>query len=382
MEKFQSMNEVPFFSFAKAPLSLREEWTAAISETLASNKFILGESVFEFERAWAEKIGVPFGVGVANGLDGLVLALKSLGVGEGDLVGVPSHTFIGTITAIVLVGAKPFCIDVDENGLLDIDKVLDIPAKISAIIPVHMHGRMVDMFRLTEWARMNSVFVIEDGSQSHFAQQNGKMAGAFGDVSVFSLYPSKNLGALGDAGIVTTNNSALEKKLRLLANYGSHSSDKYHHFVFGHNSRLDSIQASVLLRNLEYLTEWNQKRSDLAKIYTMLLGELDQIEVMGKSIESVWHHYPILTENRIGLRKFLFESKIQTEIHYPRLAAYEYYDISGVKKVVHPVGERISNTILSLPISQWHTESEIEYVSSKIIEFFNVQSDSVLKASN
>lgn len=366
--------EIPFFSFSKVPDSVREEWVEAVRSTISSNIFISGKLVGRFENDWAATIGVSEAIGVANGLDGLLLALKALGVGQGDLVGVPSHTFIATWNAVKLAGAEPICIDVDQNGLMDIQKLKSAKIKMKAIIPVHMHGMMVDMNEVMDWAQITSTFVIEDASQAHLAHINGKFAGSFGQFGVFSLYPTKNLGALGDAGVITSHDPTLANKVRQLANYGSSLDNKYEHLIVGHNSRLDSMQAAILLVNLSHLRSWNLRRWEIASLYLKRLSLLTDIKFLSNLENSVWHHVPILTKRRDELRQYLLENGVHTEIHYPHLAANEYSKIFGTNYQDKSNGELISQTILSLPISPWHTDEEIEIVSDKILGFFASQS--------
>jgi dTDP-4-amino-4,6-dideoxygalactose transaminase len=259
--------KVPFFSTAKAPESLRISWTSAISKVIESGQFISGNEVDEFERNWANRLGTRFAVGTSNGQDGLILALRALGIGQGKFVLVPAHSFIATHNAVLNVGAIPISVDVNRNGLIDTDQLKEITAKIDAVIVVHMHGAMCDMRTIMNWAKSLDIKVIEDSSQSHFAKQDGFFSGTIGDVGVFSCYPTKNLGALGDAGVVVTSQVHLYDKLRSLANYGSTPGNKYEHKSFGLNNRLDEIQAAILNINLGFLVQWNQRRREIAKLY-------------------------------------------------------------------------------------------------------------------
>ena len=259
-------SEIPFFSFAQAPQELKTEWLCAISDVVKSGNFINGHYVNKFEKEWALAVGSKFAIGVSNGLDGLVLALTALGIGKGDLVAVPAHTFFATWIAVLRTGATPVGIDVDGNGLLDLEILFSLKMKIKAVIPVHMHGAMVNMLKLCSWAKAQGVFVVEDASQSHQAQIDEKFSGNWGDVGVFSLYPSKNFGALGDAGVIVTSNETIAITIRKLANYGSDVANKYKHQLVGYNNRLDSIQAAILSVNLKYLKEWNNTRINLAAV--------------------------------------------------------------------------------------------------------------------
>ncbi len=363
------MRNVPFFSFNLAPETLKFKWKNAIAEAIDKGQFVGGKLVTEFENSWKVAIGSNHAVGVGNGFDGLVLALKSLGVGPGDKVAVPSHTFIATWNAISIVGAVPIGVDVDEFGLIDLDQ-LETMSGIKCVIPVHMHGAMVNMTRLNNWARSNSVFVIEDASQAHFAQANGKFAGTLSDIGVFSLYPTKNLGALGDAGVIVTDNSEIADFVKSFANYGASNEDKYFHNSFGVNSRLDSIQAAALLVNLSESQEWTTHRRILAQTYLDTIEENSSIKFMHPERDkSVWHHFPILTPFRKSLIEHLQQNGVSTEIHYPNLAGYEYARIMNQKLTSFPIGENIADSILSLPISPWHTIEDIEYVSYVVNQF-------------
>jgi dTDP-4-amino-4,6-dideoxygalactose transaminase len=297
----------------------------------------------------------------------LVIALKALGVVEGDLVAVPAHTFIATWNAVLLVGATPVGIDVDRYGLMNLDELESFPRKLKAVVPVHMHGMMVDMLRLQKWAVEKNVKVIEDASQAHLASLAGKYAGNWSDIGVFSLYPSKNLGALGDAGITTTNSALYADAIKSYSNYGASTQDKYLHESFGVNSRLDSMQAAFLSTNLQHLAAWNDRRKSLAEIYLNHLETSEKLNFMNSGeIPSIWHHFPVLTPHRSLIQAELRKSEIQTEIHYPNLAALEYQNITNAAKIKFPRGEEIANKILSLPISPWHSEAQILHVCEEL----------------
>jgi dTDP-3-amino-3,4,6-trideoxy-alpha-D-glucose transaminase len=363
------MRNVPFFSFTLAPESLKSRWKSAIAEAIDKGKFVGGELVTEFENSWKMAIGAEHAIGIGNGFDGLVLALKALGVGPGDRVAVPSHTFIATWNAISAVGASPIGVDVDEFGLIDLDE-LEMSSDIKCVIPVHMHGAMVNMTRLNEWARLKSVLVIEDASQAHFAKSNGGYAGTLSHIGVFSLYPTKNLGALGDAGVIVTNNSELANFIKGFANYGASNEDKYYHDSFGVNSRLDSIQAAALSVNLLESQHWTAQRRLLAQTYLENIKETSVVKFMHPDRDkSVWHHFPILTPVRKSLIEHLHQNGVSTEIHYPNLAGYEYARIMNQESIPFPIGEKIAATILSLPISPWHTIEDITYVSHMVNQF-------------
>jgi dTDP-4-amino-4,6-dideoxygalactose transaminase len=363
------MNRIPFFPMNRVEQDLKNRWQAVFAEVIETGSFIRSNQNLRFQEEWSASCRVDFAAGVANGLDGLVLALKALNVGPGMTVAVPSHTFIATWNAVHLAGATPIGVDVDHNGLIDLDILENMENRPDAVIPVHMHGMMVDMNRLMDWANSKNVMVIEDASQAHLATCDGKFAGTFGNVGVFSLYPSKNLGALGDAGVVISNDFDLIEKIRKLSNYGAEATDKYHHTLIGANSRLDELQAAILRENLRYLRGWNAKRVRLADLYKEKLSNTPKLELLGGNTGSVWHHFPVLVANREEFLKHLNSHAIGFEIHYPRLAAYEFHQALGITSASFPRGELISKSIVSLPISPWHTESEIEHVAEVVNNF-------------
>lgn len=356
------MNKVDFFSFQAAPDSLKKEWEAATRAVIDSGQFIGGPYVAKFESEWASYLGVNHAIGVGNGYDAIVVALKILGISEGDLVAVPSHTFVATWLAVGAVGATPVGIDCNVSGLMDVDLLKSHTLKFAAVIPVHMHGQMVDMPRLVSWASVNEVKVIEDCAQAHGARIDGKLAGTWGDFGAFSFYPTKNLGALGDAGALVTNDAQLASDARSYVSYGSVPGNKYKYQFNGINSRLDPMQAAVLSVNLQYLDAWNTRRNEIAKIYTEKLQTLGIIILKTES-DSVFHHFIVESENRDATRKLLDSMGIKTEIHYPECAEISY----GKFKKDYATGDidnasRLSSKTLSLPISPWMSDERVHLV--------------------
>jgi dTDP-4-amino-4,6-dideoxygalactose transaminase len=250
---------------------------------------------------------------------------------------------------------------------LDLDLLEKIPEVPRAVIPVHMHGQMVNMHRLTSWAKSRSVFVVEDCAQAHGAQLDGRYAGSWGDIGAFSFYPTKNLGALGDAGALVTNDDEVAIRIRSIGNYGSSPGEKYHYILPGVNSRLDPIQASILSVNLRYLDIWNNRRREIAS------GYLEAVKSIGIShieadIMSVWHHFPILVNTRDEIALTLNSRGIGTEIHYPKSAYRNYASIMGVQETENfPMSDLIAKHILSLPMSPWMNNSEF----SRVIEILS-----------
>ena len=360
--------EVDFFSFNYCPEALRHEWMNSLRKTIDDGIFIGGQTVLNFEKAWADFTESRYAIGVSNGLDGLVLALRSLNLKNGDNVAVPAHTFIATWNAIISVGATPIGVDVDKNGLLDLEEFSKIYEEVQAIIPVHMHGATVNMKALSDICQRRAdkpIHIIEDASQAHGALlPDGNQIGRFSDLVVYSLYPTKNLGGLGDAGVITTNRKELNDRIRSLSNYGQTKGNKYLHSELGYNNRLDPIHASVLSHNLTRLTEWNNNRRELGNLYISEL--VDSIEILQLDRQdSVRHHFCVLTPDRDNLQRYLLDRGIKTEIHYPRVAGIEANHFLGrVSKF--PNSEKIANETLSLPLSQWHNLDQVQYVASQV----------------
>jgi len=358
--------EIDFFSYKSAPADLKKEWQLAISEVIDSGQFIGGAVVSNFENKWSEYLGIRHAIGVGNGYDALVIALKALKIGPGDFVAVPSHTFIATWLAVDAVGATPIGIDCDASGLMDLNLLASENTVFSAAIPVHMHGQMVDMQQLMNWARKNNTKVIEDCAQAHGASIHGKKSGTWGDIGAFSFYPTKNLGAIGDAGALVTGNDVLANRMRSIANYGKIPGHKYDYQYSGINSRLDPIQAAVLSVNIKYLEFWNKARKKVAAKYSKGLSDLG-IKLFPNTNESVFHHYVALSENRTTTRNLLNDKGVKTEVHYPestdrifrKLTKNDYNKES-------PIAKNLAEKTLSLPLSPWITDLETDYVLNQI----------------
>ena len=358
--------KIDFFSFDLAPKELKKEWQGAISDVLADGQFIGGPVVRAFEIEWSQYLGIKHAIGVGNGYDSLVIALRTLEIGPGDFVAVPCHTFIATWLAVSAVGATPVGIDCDSSGLIDLELLETDVTSFSAVIPVHMHGQMVDMKRLMAWAHKKKVKVIEDCAQAHGAEIHGKKSGTWGDLGAFSFYPTKNLGAIGDAGALVTANDALAERARSIANYGSVVNNKYEYLYQGVNSRLDPINAAILRINLRYLDSWNESRKAVAKKYSTGLSELG-IKLFSTTPESVFHHYVAISQNRTKTSSLLKNQGVITEIHYPRSAESNFQIIKklATKQNSSKAFELASKT-LSLPLSPWISEAETDYVLDQI----------------
>ncbi len=371
----EQMN-IPFVNLSRVPLDIRALWVESMSETISQGRFIGGDVVSKFEKHWASYIGAEHAIGVGNGLDAISISLKALGIKPGQLVAVPAHTFIATWFAVSSIGAVPYGVDVDSEGGINLNELENLEAPIAAVVPVHMHGLPVDMPRLMKWAHRRGVLVVEDCSQAHGAEVGGRKVGSWGNAGAFSLYPTKNLGAIGDAGIVTTNDNTLAKEVREIANYGSAGQDKYRHIRQGVNSRLDPIQAGVLSINLRFLDGWNERRRKISSFYLEnLKGSSDLVKPLHPLAEnSVWHHFVIISQHRDHLRRYLTEKGIATELHYPNSAAIEYATILGDIALIevknkYPVAVSISDFGLSIPLHPWLFDSEVEYIALTLSSF-------------
>ena len=346
---------------------IEEQIEQTVSRVLKSGWFILGQELEKFEREFAGYIGAKFAVGVNSGSDALLLAVQALGIGDGDEVLTVSHTFISTVDCIVRNGARPVFVDIDPDTYcidpLQIEK--KITKKTRAIIPVHLYGNPADMSSIIEIAKKYNLYVIEDASQAHGAKYKGQRVGSIGDVSCFSFYPTKNLGAYGDGGMVVTDNNELSEKIRKLRNYGQSQKNVYD--FIGINSRLDEIHAAVLSVKLKYLDKWNECRRKNAGRYNELLSELPVVTpVEKKSAEHVYHLYVIRCGKRDNLRQYLLQHNIHTQIHYPVPVHKQkaYRDLGFDIRLA--VTEGICDEILSLPMHPWLSEADIKTVADAV----------------
>lgn len=363
--------KVPFVSFVPMERELDEELRTAFERVYTRSWYIEGIEDQNFEKYFAEYCNVEYCVGVGNGLDALILALKALGIGEGDEVIVPSNTYIATALAVTYVGAKPVLVE-PYIETFNINPFLienAITEKTKAIMPVHLYGQPCDMDQIMEIAQKYNLYVIEDCAQAHGAIYKGKIVGSFGDVAGFSFYPGKNLGALGDAGAVVTNNKKIADMVRALGNYGSDY--KYHHIYKGNNSRLDEIQAAFLNAKLPYLEKVNIERRKIAEKY---LAGIKNSEVVlpyiPENVVPVWHIFGIRSKRRKELEQYLNERGIVTNKHYPiPIHLQECYKDLGFREGDYPIAEEISATELSIPMYYGMSDDEIQYVINVINDF-------------
>jgi len=363
--------QVPFLDLRAAYEELKEEIDEAVARVLGSGYYLLGKEVEALEEEFAEHLNVEYCVGVGNGLDALHLALRALGVGQGDEVLVPSNTYIATWLAVSYAGAVPVPVEPDERTYnIDPEKLeAAITDRTRAIIPVHLYGQPADMDPILEVARKHNLWVLEDAAQAHGACYKGKRVGGLGDIAGWSFYPGKNLGAFGDGGAVTTNNGELADRVRVLRNYGSRT--KYFNEVRGFNSRLDEIQAAVLRVKLKHLDEWNRRRRNIAELYRRELEGCNLIlPYVPEWAEPAYHLFVVRSGQRDALQQYLETQGIGTLIHYPVPPHLQqaYCEI-GLAAGTLPISERIHQEVLSLPIGPHVTEAQVETVTRAVCEF-------------
>ena len=363
---------VPFADFTAMHGEIKAELTEAFNRVTDKNVYIQGEECKLFEKEFAEYCGAKFCVGVATGLDAIYLILKAMEIGVGDEVIVPSNTFIATALAVSYTGAKPVFVEPDINTYNIAPELIEekITSKTKAIIAVHLQGRAADMDAINGIAKKHGLKVIEDAAQAHGAKYKGKKVGIFSNAAAFSFYPGKNLGALGDGGVVVTSDAEIAAKVKALGNYGSDY--KYHHIYKGTNSRLDEMQAAFLRVKLRKLDVWNMARRDIAEKY--FNGIKNPLIILPpkneKDYEHIYHVFVIRCEKRDDLEKYLNEKGIGTVKHYPiPMHLQGAYSDLGLKEGDLPVAEEISKTVLSLPMFYGMTDEQINYVIETINSF-------------
>lgn len=367
--------KVPILDLKPAYDELRTELDAAYHRVMESGWLLLGRELEAFEAEYAASIGVKHCIGVANGLEAMQLVLMARGVGAGDQVIVPSHGYIATWLAVTHAGATPIPCEPDPRTYnLDPQRLEAlITPRTKAVLPIHLYGQTADMARINAIAAKFGVFVLEDAAQSHGARCHGRDAGTLGGAAGVSFYPSKNLGAMADAGAVTTNDDALADRVRHLRNYGSKV--RYQHEYLGLNSRLSELQAAFLRAKLPHLAEWNARRASLAARY------LDQLRGVGDVVlpfvpdwsAPVWHLFVVRTRQRDGLQKFLSGQGVGTQIHYPIPPHLSpAYGSAGWKRGAFPLAEQFAGEVLSLPIGPHVAPSQVDFVCEKVREFFSL----------
>jgi len=367
--------KIPFLNFAVTHQPMKMEMMEAFEKVYDSNWFVLGEQVKAFESNYAAFNQVNHAVAVSNGLDALHIALKTLNIGQGDEVIVPSNTFIATVLAISYVGASPIFVEPNINTYnIDPSKIeAAITSKTKAIMPVHLYGQACEMEVIMQIAEKYNLKVIEDNAQAQGATYQNKITGSFGHINGTSFYPGKNLGALGDAGGITTNNTNLYEKAKVLSNYGTRV--KYVNDEIGFNMRMDECQAAFLNVKLNYLNTWIQQRQEIANWYNLHLSNVNGLilPIVADHATHTYHLYVVRTNKRDALMDYLSDHEIGTLIHYPIPPHLQKaYSNLGFSKGDFPIAEEIADTCLSLPIWPGMNETEVEFVAKSIKQFFQV----------
>ncbi len=352
--------------------TIKPEVDAAVRGVLESGQFILGKQVGEFECASAGYLGVKYGVGCASGTDALQIAMMALGIGPGDEVITSSFTFVATAETIALLGAKPVYVDIDPKTFnIDPSRIeAAVTAKTKAIIPVHLYGQPADMDPIMEIARRRKLAVIEDAAQAMGASYKGKKVCSIGDIGCISFFPSKNLGAYGDGGMMVTNSEQHYEAMKMIANHGSR--ERYYHERLGVNSRLDTIQAAILLVKLRHLEKWNSARQRAAARYDALLaGTPVTVPYVAPTGQHIFHQYTIRVPRRDALAAHLKERGIPHAIYYPvPLHLQKAYAMSGAHKGDLPVTEKAAAEVLSLPMHSELAEEHLQHITGAIKEFY------------
>ena len=365
---------IPFLSFSSTNAKIREESLKAFEQVFDKSWYVLGDAVSAFEKEYAAFNKVDFCIGISNGLDALHLALKAVDIGPGDEVITPSNSFIASALAISYTGAVPiFCEPNIQTYNIEPGEIeKHITSKTKAIMPVHLYGQACEMEKIIEIGKKHDLYIIEDNAQAQGATFKNKKTGSFGIVNATSFYPGKNLGALGDAGAITTNDLSLAQKVKMLRNYGS--IEKYQHDCIGYNMRLDEIQAALLSVKLKYLDSWTKERQQIAGWYDEALKNIDDIilPVVASDCTHVYHLYVIRIGKRNELQEYLKKHGIGTLIHYPipphLQKAYENLEY---KRGDFPIAEEIAATCLSLPLFPGLSQKEAFFVAETIKNFFN-----------
>lgn len=363
--------KVPVFDITRQNNVLEDSLGEAFQTVLNSGQFILGKEVELFEEKMAQYLDAEVSVGVASGTDALLLSLLALGIGAGDEVIVPGFTFFATAGAVSRAGATPVFVDVRaEDYNIDPDQIrVNITAKTKAIIPVHLFGMPAAMESILKIAKEHNLAVIEDCAQAMGSTYDAQPVGTFGDTGCFSFFPTKNLGAFGDGGLVVTNNPDLADTLRMLRAHGA--KQKYTHELLGFNSRLDALQAALLKTKLPYLNQWIKLRRKIAANYRQELQNVKEIKLPRDSEDHTYNQFTIATVKRDGLRNFLKESGIETAVYYPlALHLQPVFRPLKYKEGSLPVSEKLTKQVLTLPIFPELTESEQSYVINKVRQFF------------
>ena len=370
----QAPPRVPFVDLARIHDALKPDLLAAIADVIDANAFANGPEVDLFERAFADYCGTRLCVGVASGLDALRLGLLAAGIEAGDEVLVPANTFVATFEAVTQAGGTPVCVDVGEGDYnMDADAAAGaITPRTRFLLPVHLYGQLADMRELERVAARHGLQIIEDACQAHGAERDGFRAGGAGTAAGFSFYPNKNLGAMGDAGALVTDDAELASHVRALREHGQRR--KYEHDFEGYTARLDTMQALVLLHKLPHLDRWNEERRAAASFYNAALAGVGDLRLppVPQGSHPVWHVYPVRTAEPIRLAAFLSERGVATGRHYPQPAHLSVaYSWLGHRRGAFPVTEALAAEVLSLPIFPGIEEEELAAVVAAVGDYFD-----------
>lgn len=365
--------KIPYLSFDYQHGLMKEELKAACSNVIDSGWFIMGSNLTDFEGNYSVLSNTKHTIGVANGLDALILSLKAFDIKPGDEVIVPSNTYIASWLAVSAVGATPVPVEPNmETYNIDVNIIKSkITPKTKAIMPVHLYGLPCEMDEIMKIAKEHNLYVVEDNAQAHLATYNGKITGSFGDLNATSFYPGKNLGALGDGGAVTGNNDDLTYKVKVLRNYGSEK--KYYNMVKGLNSRLDEMQAAILNVKLKYIEELTAERQKIAEKYDRSLANINGLILpkVNKGATHVYHIYMVRTNDRDGLMTHLQNNGVSPFIHYPLPPhLQDAYKELGYIKGDFPLAEEIANTCLSIPLYPGLKDDEVQHIINSVKSFF------------
>ena len=364
---------VPYVDISVVDSPLRDELMDAFSQVLSSGQFVFGKEIEEFEARFAKLCGTRFAVSVNSGTDAMILSLRALEIGVGDEVITAPNSYIATAAAIAHVGARPVFVDVGTDFNIDPDLIESaITPRTKAILPVHLTGRPANMDAISEIADRFGLFVLEDAAQAVLARYNGKSVGGLGTMGAFSLHPLKTLSACGDGGIVTTNEKALAERIMRLRNHGL--VNRVNCVEWGYNSRLDTIQAELLLKKLKYLEEWTKRRQQHAALYQQALRNVPGIQTPTDALQetSVYHTFIILAERRDELSDHLADCGVETAIHYPTPIHLQPPAAElGYKRGDFPVTEQQAVLTLSLPVHHGLEEDDIRYVAEMVRDFFH-----------
>lgn len=361
--------KIPLVDLKRQYRSIKQEIDEAIARVIGDSAFILGKYTEAFEQSFADYCGVKHCIGLNSGTDGLHLAYRALGIGPGDEVITVANTFFATTEPLAHLGARPVFVDIDlQTYLIDPKKIeAAITKKTKAIVPVHLYGQMADMTSIKAIAKRNRLKIIEDCAQAHGATHQGKKAGVFGDIGVYSFYPGKNLGAYGDAGCIVTSSQELANTIRRLRDHGRMS--KYSHEMFGLSSRMDGLQAAVLAVKLRHLDKWIDKRRAIATRYTKLLPQTLKKPVETEGNRHVYHLYTVEVDRREEVVSHLRREGIEVGIHYPmplhRQPAYQSFGFQAGRLLTT---ELVASRILSLPLFPELTEDEVSFIVNKVSE--------------